>query len=206
MEKNDSSGTRDLIIQAAIESIPYVGAALSTLYFGRKQEKRFKRLESFYQEISQEINATKEKLADVSDQDPDSLSALLEELNEKVEGEHTKIKRECYKQYFKNTLKFPVTNNFDERKLILDTLAALTPLQLEIVAFLAGQKDKALSRVINKQGIDPALIHGLVSSLKVYGIIDSQFAYMKLAGPDTKTDEYIWLSDFGKKFHQFCMQ
>ena len=204
MEKKSSS--RDIIIQAAIESIPYVGSALSTLYFGNKQEKRFKRLESFYQEIRQEINASKEKPADLNDQDADSLSALLEELNEKVESEHTKIKRECYKQYFKNTLKFPVSNNFDERKLILDTLASLTPLQLEIVAFLSGQKDKILSRAINKQGVDPALMHGLVSSLKVYGIIDSQFAYMRLAGPNTKTDEHIWLSDFGKKIHQFCMQ
>ncbi len=204
MDKANSS--REIIIQAAIESIPYVGAALSTLYYGNKQEKRFKRLESFYQEIRQEINASKEKLADVDEQDEDSLSALLEDLNEKVESEHTKIKRECYKRYFKNTLKFPVTNNFDERKLILDTLAALTPLQLEIIAFLAAQKNKMLSRSINKEGVDPALIHGLVSSLKVYGIIDSQFAYMQLSSANSRTDEHIWLSDFGKNFHQFCIR
>jgi len=204
MAQNKSS--RDLIIQAAIKSIPYVGGALSTLYFGRKQEKRFQRLESFYQEIRQEINNNKEKLADINTHNPDALSALLEDLNEKVEREHTKIKRECYKKYFKNTLKFPVTNNFDERKLILGTLSALTPLQLEIVAFLAGSNEKLLSRSISKPGVDPALIHGLVSSLKVYGVIDSQFAYMRLAGPNTKTDEHVWLSDFGKKFHQFCME
>ena len=39
---------RDLVIQAGMQAIPYVGSSLATLYFGRKQDLRFKRLETFY--------------------------------------------------------------------------------------------------------------------------------------------------------------
>lgn len=44
----DDKLDKDIVIEAIIQTIPYVGGALSTLYFGHKQEKRFKRLETFY--------------------------------------------------------------------------------------------------------------------------------------------------------------
>lgn len=49
---------RDLVIQAGIQAIPHVGSALATLYFGRKQELRFKRLETFYKYFATECTAS----------------------------------------------------------------------------------------------------------------------------------------------------
>ena len=47
---------RDLAIQTGLQLIPYVGGSLCTLYFGTKQEKRFKRIESFYRELAEELS------------------------------------------------------------------------------------------------------------------------------------------------------
>ena len=46
---NDKLTTKEKIeiaIQSGLELIPYVGGALSSVYFATKQEKRFKRLEA----------------------------------------------------------------------------------------------------------------------------------------------------------------
>jgi len=58
---NNKENTR-LGIQAAIQAIPYVGSSIATLYFGYKQEIRFKRLETFYKSISNEIEGIKDKI------------------------------------------------------------------------------------------------------------------------------------------------
>ncbi len=54
---------RELVIQAGMQVIPYVGSSLATLYYGRKQEIRFKRLEIFCKEFAEEISDLKDKIA-----------------------------------------------------------------------------------------------------------------------------------------------
>lgn len=45
---------KEVILEALMQALPYVGGSLATLYFGHKQEKRFKRLEKFYEELKEE--------------------------------------------------------------------------------------------------------------------------------------------------------
>ncbi len=61
---------RDLVIESGMQAIPMVGGSLATLYFGYKQEKRFKRLETFYKELNGEIDAIKDKLPNITSQKP----------------------------------------------------------------------------------------------------------------------------------------
>ena len=79
--KLTNSDKRDLVIQAGMQLVPYVGGSLSSLYFGAKQEKRFKRLESFYQEIAYEIEKMKDSILSVDKQDPIALEAIIESLH-----------------------------------------------------------------------------------------------------------------------------
>jgi len=94
--KLSSSEKRDLVIQAAMQAIPYVGAPLSAIYFGVKQERRFKRIESFYTELAEEINEIRDQIVSVDRQNKEALAAILEELNEKVETEPLEEKREFF--------------------------------------------------------------------------------------------------------------
>lgn len=203
MKKEEIS--RELIIESIVQAIPYIGGSLANLYFGHKQEKRFKRLERFYQELQEEIERIGPTIPDFSLQNPEELSAILEELNEKVEIEHLEVKRKYYKEYFKNSMLFPINKNFDERKLFLDILSALTPLQIEIVIFLSSQTSSVLGSSITKPGVDQSLITGALAQLKTFGIIDSILANIFLAGSSSAINENISLSPFGKKFHIFCL-
>ncbi|EHQ89866.1 hypothetical protein [Desulfosporosinus youngiae] len=195
----------DIIIESLVQAIPYVGAPLATLYFGQKQEKRFKRLERFYQELKEEIENIGQPLPNISSHNPEELSAILEELHEKVETEHIEVKRRYYKEYFKNTMRFPVKGNFDERKLFLDIMGALTPLQIELVIFLAQQRAAIQASTISKPGVDQALIAGSLAQLKTYGIMEGALNSIVFGGAGNSINENISLSKFGQRFHSFCL-
>ncbi len=203
MEKVDIN--KDVIIESIVQAIPYIGAPLANLYFGHKQEKRFKRLEYFYQELQGEIGRIEQTFPDISSHNAEELSAILEELNEKVETEHLEVKRQYYKEYFKKTMLFPVNGNFDERKLFLDILSALTPLQIELVVFLSVQQGPVISSSISKNGVDQSLIAGALAQLKTFGITDNVFANLLLGGSSSGINENISLSSFGRRFHNFCL-
>ena len=197
---------RELIIESLVQAIPYIGGSLATLYFGKKQEKRFKRLEYFYQELRDEIGSIGNTFPDISSHDPEELSAIFEELNEKVETEHLEVKRKYYKEYFKNTMRFPVKNNFDERKLFLDILSALTPLQIELIIYLSMQSGQILGSSVSKPGVDQAVIAGSLAQLKTFGITDNVLNSIFLGGNSSGINENISLSRFGRRFHSFCLK
>lgn len=81
---SDKTVDRDTIIEAVVQAIPYVGAPLATLYFGNKQEKRFRRLDKFYQELKEEMSKSPNVYKDITQHNPEELSAIIEELNENV--------------------------------------------------------------------------------------------------------------------------
>jgi hypothetical protein len=201
--KNDQ---RDLVIQAGMQLIPYVGGSLSSLYFGAKQEKRFKRLESFYQEIASEIEKIQDSISSVDKQDPVALEAIIESLHEKVEAEPTLEKREFFKNYFKNTLKFPVAGNFDERKYFLDALSEMTLLECELLAFINSQPNSIQVDNIQKQGTDQYAVVGAVGRLKSRGFLTATPGSFAVGGgADNSLQEMVSVSSFGKLFIAFCL-
>lgn len=202
---SDKTVDRDTIIEAVVQAIPYVGAPLATLYFGNKQEKRFRRLEKFYQELKEEMSKSPNVYKDITQHNPEELSAIIEELNEKVESEHLEFKRKLYKTYFKKTMIQPVNGNFDERKLFLDILSAVTPLQIEIIVFLATQSSAVTSNTIAKPGVEQAVILGSLAQLKNYGLIESTVNSIVVGGSNGSINENVTLSKFGIKFNDFCL-
>lgn len=209
-EYNDKQSSaekkRDLIIQAGMQAIPYIGGTLSTIYFGAKQERRFKRLESFYAELASEVAAIRNQMASIEIHDQVALGAILEELNEKVEKEPTMEKREFFKNYFKNTLKKPITTDFDERKYFLETLVAMSLLECELLAFISTQAGSIQVGNIQKPDTDQYAIVGAIGRLKSYGfLMSSQGSFVVGGGQDNALQEQVRVSGFGKEFRDFCL-
>jgi len=202
------SEKRDLVIQAGIQAIPYVGSSLATLYFGRKQELRFKRLETFYEEVAEEVNDLKDRIASPEAHDKEALGAILEELNEKIEGEQVQQKRECLKTYLKNTLIHPVKdNNYDERRFFLDTLASMSLLECELLGLLSKKLEPVRVEAIQKPGVDQYAIVGAISRLKTYGFLVSGQPGINIGGgQDNILLEIVKVSDYGRRFCEFCLR
>jgi len=197
---------KEIVLQSLIQGIPYVGGSLSTLYFGSKQEKRFKRIEDFYNEIKDEINNIKDSIKPIDNHNQEELSAILEELHDKIESEHLEIKKKYYKQYFKSTLINPVNGNFNERKFFLDILSNLTPLQIEILIFIYQQQSPIPSNGILKPGIDASLITGSINQLKTFGLVKMKLDSIAFTNMGGSMNEKVSMSKFGEMFHEFCIQ
>lgn len=199
-----SSNRRELVIQAAIEAIPYVGGSLSTLYFGLKQEKRFERLESFYAEINKQIEGLKDCSLSVDGQNKDELVSLIEDLNEKVEQESRKQKITYLRNFLVTTLQNRLTNDFDERKHYLETLASMSLLECEVLALLFNRNQPLQIRQINKPGISQYAVYGAISKIRSFGYLESRRGSFQMNGQqDEYLDDLVFLSDFGKQFCQY---
>ena len=192
----------ELGINAAMQLIPVVGGSLSTLYFGYKQNKEFRRLEKTLIEIAEELND--KKIPNIKEHNEAELMSLIEELNDKIEKEHIEEKRKCYKNFYKKILVIPNQNTYNERKMFLEILSTMTPLQIELLNFLAIQPAPVLDNTIVNPLYSKAVILGSIAQLKNQGLIDC-FTNSITIGGSGKISEKIIVSDFGKRFHQFCI-
>lgn len=198
---------RDLAIEAGMQLIPYVGSSLSVIYFGSKQERKFKRIESFYKEIAVEIERIKERIAALDKQDKDSLEAILESLHERIESELISEKIRFFKNYFLNTLCFPVTANFDERRRFLDSLAESSFLECDLLLLLKTRGSPTRVGDLRKPGVNQYAIVGAVSRIKSRGFLISSQAYFTIGvASDNSLEEMVSLSSFGLSFVEFCLE
>lgn len=205
-EHLSTSEKRDLVIQAGMQYIPYVGSALATLYFGRKQELRFKRLETFYKEVAEEVSDLKDKIAPPEAHDKEALAAIFEEINEKVEHEQVQKKREFLKAYLKNTLIHPIKGNYDERRFFLDTLDSMSLLECELLGLLYKKTEPVRVGALQKPGVDQYAIVGAIGRLKTYGFLVSGQTSINIGGgEDNILFEIVKVSDFGGHFCEFCL-
>lgn len=217
-EKLTISEKFELVVQGGLQLIPFgIGASLSTIYYGAKQEKRFKRIENFYKDISQDIMILKEdeqkdiedKLSSLNDNDQAALVAILEEINDKIEHEYTSYKINILKKYLINTLKDPVNeDNFDKRKYFLDVIGSMTLLECDNLGFIYNQETFVSVDKIKKEGVDRYEILGSINKLKSYGFLKAyQFYYAteEEKGAETGFGENIEISSLGRSFCDFCL-
>lgn len=198
----------DITVEAGLQLIPWIGGSLATAYFGTKNEKRFKRIESFYEEFSRQIQEKNVKFNSIDAHDEDALIAIIERLNEKIEEETLEEKRDYFKKFLTNTLVEPTNkNNFDERRFFLDTLGNMTMLEIELITFLSTiENDFILVGSINKPGIDQSIFVGTVGRLKNYGFVDAVTQGITVGGNvNNALNEGIRLNNFGRRFFQFCI-
>ncbi len=196
----------ELAIQSGLQIIPYVGPSISEAYFGYKQEKRFKRIESFYKEFSEEIEEIKSSFLPMEFHNNNELMAIIEEFNEALEREHTEEKRKYLKNYLKHTLSIPVIKQFDRLKFFLDALSQMTLLDCEVLAFLS-QEGLITVGTISKPGVDQYAIIGSIGKLKSLGFLEYGVNSMTVGGgTDQALQENVKVSPFGMDFIQHCLK
>ena len=192
----------ELVVNAGLQAIPYVGGPLATLYFGYKQEKRFERIEKVLKDVAEELNGV--SVAKIEEHNQDELMSLIDELTDKIEKEHLEYKRNLYKEYFKNILKTPTNGNYEERKLFLEVLGQITPLQIELFLFIL-QNENAIDLQIIKPGVDSSLIRSSILQLENQGLVIATIHSISLGGNNAGMPMMLKVSEFGKKFNEFCL-
>ncbi|MED4697067.1 hypothetical protein [Peribacillus frigoritolerans] len=205
-DKLNGKDKLNLIVETGLQLVPYVGGALATAYFGTKQEKRFKRIESFYQEFSDQVEQLQLQLPSVDFHDQDKLISLIEELNEKVERESTEQKRTYFKKYLYSTLSSPTNDNFDERRFFLEALATMTLLECEVLLYIKEQNNPVRVGSLSKPEIDLYAIVGSVGRLRMNGFIRLQNDNIIINGGDDSLNDSFVVSDFGNRFIQYCIE
>lgn len=198
-------------IEAGLQLIPGVGGALATLYFGRKQEVRFKRLEDFYSQLSDELGVIQDKFPPVEKHDEALLVSIIEKINEKIERESVKNKIDYFKIYFKNVLLSPVTkNNFDKRTVFLSIISELTLFECDILLRINSLKeDETISALdISRESKEGEYYIGsAMHQLRNFGFIRKYNKGVIYRGEtDPALLDRFKVSDFGKEFIYFCMQ
>ena len=209
-ENEESKGiklSREVVIQLALERIPFVGSSMSTIYSSQKNEKRFKRLERFYQELYVEIGEIEKEIKPIKDHDEDSFFAIIEIINEKIEFEHSEEKIKFLRTFFRNTLISPIIKtNYDERKFFLESLYFMTLLECEILIKLSGNDDLIEVNKIELSGVDEYAIIGAIGRLKSYGYIRSTQPGMVLGVEvEYPKNESVGVTGFGRSFIKFCL-
>lgn len=198
-------------IEAGLQLIPVVGGAFATLYFGRKQEIRIKRLEQFYSQVSDELRKIQDKFPPIEMYDEESLLSILERLNDRIEKESINEKISYLKAYLRNTLLQPVTKeNFDRRITFLNIISELTVLECSILLKMNFLKaDEAISAFdISKENKENAYYIGsAIHRLRNFGFIrKDNTGFINRDKMDSALLDRFKISDFGEDFIQFCMQ
>lgn len=193
----------ELIVNAGLQAIPYIGGPLSTLYFGYKQEQRFQRVEQTLKEVASELQNC--KLPKIEEHNSEELMSLIDELTDRIEGERIELKRNLYKEYFKNILKTPTNGNYEERKLFLEVLSRITPLQIELFQFIL-KNPNVIDVNISKPGIDISLIKSSILQLENYGLVIATLNSITLGGSQSGMPMNLLASEFGKRFNDFCLK
>ncbi|MGL4991122.1 MAG: hypothetical protein ACRC57_08205 [Sarcina sp.] len=100
---------------------------------------------------------------------------------------------------------FPVNNNYSERKLLLDIIKHLTPLEIELFSFIKENSNPIIDTDITKGNIEQCIILGAFSKLKMLGLINSNINSLSF-GQSNMTSNQITISSLGLKFHKFCLE
>lgn len=193
----------EIALESGLQLIPVIGGSISTLYFGTKQAKQYKRLEEFYNGVNSRLSLLENRISPIDEHYSDGLMSLIEQLNDKVEKEHQSKKVECYINYMKNILIGNVTEkNYDERKMFLDNLYNMTLIEIDVLAYVYNRHEEITASEIIIEDVDSYVISGAVSKLKGYGFVSTSIATVSIG----YTDEYVKITQYGKKFLDFIIE
>lgn len=204
------SNTKETIISAGLNLIPYVGGSLASIYNSSKKEKELERLDHFYKEVSDEIagfnNELQNKLKN-SIHDEEYLSMLIEKTSNKVAKEARENKIKSLKEFFVNALLNGVNKNtFSETEFYLETLGNLSETELGVLSLLKNEHRLISVNEIRVRDFDePYFILASVNKLRGYGLIEMFSGEMHAGAIDNDLNNNIKISPLGNKFIGFCL-
>ncbi|MBJ8188041.1 hypothetical protein [Bacillus cereus] len=211
MSSNDDKlNTQEKIhlgIEACLQLIPNIGGAIATSFYGYQKEKKLKRIESFYNELQEDLTTLKTSLQDSATvPDMDELLRIIEDLNEKVEREHIKEKQNYFKTYFINNILHPNQVNYDDKKFFLDTLANMTLVECNSILYLYTKDYGVIIDNVTSGTTNKFQKLGAMHRLESYGFIEMTDVDVKDFSDNYYTSKYVSITNYGKKFVNFCLQ
>ncbi len=179
---------KDLAIEAGIGLIPYIGGTIQSLYFGAKNEKRFKRIEKFYEKLNMSLESIRDQIPEnvVSLDNKDQLIGIFEGINDEVEKSKSQNKIDMYKNLYKNCLLRINYASWDNEEYFLLVLNQLTSIEIQLLAYLMSQGTENFMGNISMAGYSQELIDGSLNRLSDFGLLE-------------KTIGSIVLGDVGKQ-------
>lgn len=201
---------RDLTIQSGLQLIPGIGSALSSAYFGYKQEIRFKRIEEFYKDLAKRVEELGDRieLIIVDENNKETIISMIEQMNDEIE----KISQQSKKQFFINYF----INYMDKNKRDIHHFRGLYFQILKELNYSHLMKLKDLYNEGPSNGISLTFDNFRASaySLMNYGLIKQE----GVKPPQRTGDSYFpnpyriyegiefRISNLGRRFHDFCLR
>lgn len=201
----------DLVVEAAVASIPYVGAALQTAYFGSKNEKRFKRIESFYNELNSDVSKLKSKMA-TSDQlqsISDNLSDFMEATNNIIESQSSLAKRSMLHNAFLTVLTSPSQIDWSETRFFMTTVNQIDLIDLQIMLALEkmpADKWATIKAIEDGSKLDHFYTVGLTERLVNFGYVEKRLGNISMLDDGTVIDTFFRTTELGSHFLSFTMR
>lgn len=190
-----------LAIEAGIGAIPVIGGPVQTLYFGRQNEKRFKRIENFYASLNEDLDTITDRIGEIENfqTDRDQLFGIIESINDEIEKARTQSKLQYYKTLYINCI-LNINNSFwDEEEYFLEILNRITPLQIEAITFLSSHP--GFQKGLNKPNVSQFLFDGSLNILVDLGVLEPSILSLTfIKGGEGRQEMAYKLSDLGIRF------
>lgn len=203
-ENNDNLTRRDylnLVVEASIGAVPYVGGPLQTLYFGAQNEKRFKRIENFYEELSKKVSELGNLV--LGDRNNDQLIGIIETIHDEIEKSKSADKIGYFVNSYKNLLLHSSNPSIDMDELFVNILSGLTKFEITILSFLF--RNKGAVGTLTMDGVDQIIITGCLSRLSDLGLVNKHLESLTFGGTGEQQYNYS-ISDIGISFCYYILQ
>ncbi|PHL05379.1 hypothetical protein CQR43_03550 [Enterococcus faecium] len=192
---------RDAVIEAGIGLIPYVGGSIQTLYFGTKNEKRFKRIEYFYEQLANRMETLEE--FDLNGENPEQLIGIIETIHDEIEKSKSHDKIVYFVNAYKNLLLGTKQHSRDIDELYVDILSKVTRIEIEILAlYMRNPNERGIPQMV---GVDQMLILGSLNRLSDFGLLNRHLEGLTIGGDGGQNYTYS-LSNLGISFCQYILQ
>lgn len=200
-----------LAVEAAVSALPYIGGPLQTAYFGAKNERRFKRVESFYKNLQKEIEDLRKQVAseDTINQYSDQITDFMEKINDIVETDSGIAKRSLLHNAFLNVMVHTGTIDWSKLDYFLFIIKQLdlTDVNILVATYqLPPDRWGVLTEYQNVIQADKFYILGVLERLVSFGIIEKRLGDINLASSGTKIATYYRMTELGNSFVAFVLE
>lgn len=206
MDNEDLSPSNylNLVIESAIGEIPVIGGVVSSLYFGAQNEKRFKRIESFYEDLNTKMKQIEHLIPqNVDSNSQDQLIGIIETIHSEIEKSKTKNKTIYFVNAYKNLLLSSNKSLLDTEELYVEILSSLTKIEIDLLA-LSFRNQSSVGRPTGVLDIDDNLAIGIMNRLSDFGLINKHLEQIVIGGGGAET--YIYsISNLGITFCRYIL-
>lgn len=200
-EKLSKKDYFDLIVEGGIGAIPYIGGVVQSLYFGSKNEKRFRRVEKFYEKLNEDLECIQDQIPeDVFNlENKDQLIGIFEGINDEIEKSKAQNKIEMYRNLYKNCLLRINNTSWDSEEYFLLVLNQLTSIEIQLLAYLMNRGNENFLGNISMIGYSQELIDGSLNRLADFGLLEKTIGSIVL-GEIGKQNMGYKISNLGIQF------